>query len=115
MLEIKHYNLSIISTDIRSGRLRFRLLIKKTESRDLNAKTTYGYFLGMQSNERLCWVYEEHKKKCFIVRLTDFKPCKQEKLPGVTSLLDVFTRQRGIDEQGVNEVGTEEGILKALK
>ena len=68
----------------------------------------------MQSDERLCRVWDPQKGISSIVRLADFRPCKQEQLPGIKVLLDGLSRQSKLDAQEGEDGASEEGLIQAF-
>lgn len=66
---------------------------KTIANKKLLARSVHSRFIGMQSDERLCRVYVSTTNEVMILRLADFRPCSQEQLPSVNTLLDGLSRQ----------------------
>lgn len=69
------------------------LLIGLCSIQALLAQSVHSIFVDMYSDERLCRVYEPTEKGIFIVRCRDFKLCREEKLPNISTLLDEMGQQ----------------------
>lgn len=83
-------------------------------NKKFRARSTHGQFIGMNSDTRLCNVLETHSNNFLSVRLRDFRVCRDEQLPGLSSLLDGLARQSDIERHEGESDGAEEGLLQAF-
>lgn len=105
-------NLSNIPTFGNPG-FEFMYTSPTTRDKKFKARSAHGNFVGMQRDERLCRIFEMATKTIIITRLADFKPCKDDALPGIASLLDGLARQGAYEQDGNG--GIEEGLVQALQ
>lgn len=87
---------------------------KTAPDKKFNACSAHVYFVGMQRDERLCRVWDSQKDSVSIVRLAEFRPCKQEQLLGIKSLLDGLSRQSMLEAQEGDDGVAEEGFIQAF-
>lgn len=65
----------------------YRLNLKS--NRKFLARFIHNFLVGTIGDEGLCRIYEPEFKRIEIVRLSDFRTCKQEELPRIHELIYV--------------------------
>ena len=80
-----------------------------TAKKKLLPRSQFGNFVGMESDTRLIRMYVPNEKRVRVVRRADFKTIADNKLPGVTALLDGLARQHSIE----TELKTPDGEAEA--
>lgn len=98
------------------GQLGFAFVYRPstTANRKLLARAIHVIFVGMESDERLCRTYDPQEKSIYVVRLSDFKACRRDQLPPISTMLDGLARQAE-EEHGTDVDGyAEEGLQQAL-
>lgn len=72
------------------------------------ARSVHSFFVGMHSNEPFCRVREPTAQRIFTVRRRDFKLCREEKLPSISTLLDDMAPQYEREKISQHTDGPEE-------
>ena len=74
-------------------------------------RSEYGNFVGMESDRRIMRMYVPGNKQIRTIRRADFKPLRNEKLPGVAALLEGLSRQHSIEAEENSSDGQAEARL----
>ncbi len=61
------------------------------------------YFVGMESSSRLIRVYLPSTKEDKVIRRADFRVIKDNKLRGISTLIDALSRQASIEVDEAKE------------
>ena len=66
---------------------------KAIPKKKLLPRSLFGHFVGMESDVNLLRIYDPHSKSIIFTRSADFKQFNEERLPGVSALLDGLARR----------------------
>lgn len=59
----------------------------------MRARAVHTYFIGTESEERLCRTLDHASRKVHIVGIVDFRPCKTHELSSISTLINGLSRK----------------------
>ncbi len=86
---------------------------KSVAKKELLPRSELACFVGMESNTRFIRAYLPSSKSVKVIRRADFRLNKEDRLPGISTLIDGLSRQASIevDEDEEKERTTPKLIL----
>lgn len=75
----------------------YTYLSPTTGNRKFLARAEHSYFVGMESDERLCRVSNQRSNRVDIARFADFRPCTEKHIPSMTTPLVGLSWPRSYD------------------
>ena len=81
-------------------------------NRKFSARAIHGHFVAMESGSTLYRIFTPSTNKVIVTRRQDFRICVNEKLPGVSALLDGISRQSELEQDSMS---TEDALSQAFQ
>lgn len=92
----------------------FIYCLSTSPNKKMFARSIHVCFVGMESNQRLCRTFDPVSQKVYVIRVSDFKPCRKEQLSSISTLIDGLSRRSDLEAHNDFEGYAEEGFPQSF-